>query len=80
MGKHDSRRHSATSFSKHVLSVGHKLLSIIGFTILRLGDNLTSFNKGNSANFFGQKDVQEAVQDVYYLRKHEKTLSEISYL
>ena len=55
--------------------VGHKLLSIIGFTILRLGDNLTSFNKDNSANFFGRKDVQEAVQGVYYLRKHEKTLS-----
>ena len=80
MGKRDSRLHSATSFSKHVLSVGHKLLSIIGFTILRLGDNLTSFNKDNSANFFGQKDVQEAVQGVYYLRKHEKTLREISYL
>ena len=55
--------------------VGHKLLSIIGFTILQLGDNLTYFNKDNSANFFGQKDVQEAVQGVYYLRKREKTLS-----
>ena len=56
--------------------VGYKLLSIIGFTILQLGDNLTSFNyKDNSANFFGQKDVQEAVQGVYYLRKREKTLS-----
>ena len=75
MGKRDSRRHSATSFSKNVMLVGHKLLSIIGFTILRLADNLTYFNKDNSANFFGQKDVQEAVQGVYYLRKHEKTLS-----
>ena len=55
--------------------VGHKVLSIIGFTILRLADNLTYFNKDNSANFFGQKDVQEAVQGVYYLRKHEITLS-----
>ena len=75
MGKRDSRRHSATSFSKNVMLVGHKLLSIIGFTILRLGDNLTYFNKDNSANFFGQKDVQEAVQGVYYFRKCEKTLS-----
>ena len=75
MGKRDSRRHSATSFSKNVTLVGHKLLSIIGFTILQQGDNLTSFNKDNRANFFGQKDVQEAVQGVYYLRKHEITLS-----
>ena len=75
MGKRDSRRHSATSFSKNVTLVGHKLLSIIGFTILQQGDNLTSFNKDNRANFFGQKDVQEAVQGVYYLRKREITLS-----
>lgn len=75
MGKRDSRRHSATSFSKNVMLVRHKLLSIIGFTILWLGDNLTYFNKDNSANFFGQKDVQEAVQGVYYLRKRKKTLS-----
>ena len=64
-----------TSFGKNVMLVEHKLLSIICFTILRLGDNLTSFNKDNSANFFGQKDVQEAVQGVYYLRKRKKTLS-----
>ena len=76
MGKCDSRRHSATSFSKHVLSVGHKLLSIIGFTILRLGDNLTSFNKDNRALIFLEKRMyNEAVHGVYYLRKHEKTLS-----
>ena len=76
MGKRDSRLHSATSFSKHVLSVGHKLLSIIGFTILRLGDNLTSFNKDNRALIFLEKRMyNEAVQGVYYLRKHEKTLS-----
>ena len=47
-----------TSFGKNVMLVEHKLLSIICFTILRLGDNLTSFNKDNSANFFGEKDVQ----------------------
>ena len=27
--------------------------SVIGFIGLRLGDSLTSFNKDNSANFFG---------------------------
>ena len=26
---------------------------VIGFISLRLGDRLTSFNKDNSANFFG---------------------------
>ena len=76
MGKRDSRRHSATSFSKNVMLVGHKLLSIIRFTILRLGDNLTSFNKDNRALIFLEKSMyNEAVQGVYYLRKHEKTLS-----
>ena len=76
MGKRDSRRHSATSFSKNVMLVGHKLLSIIRFTILRLGDNLTSFNKDNRALIFLEKRMcNEAVQGVYYLRKHEKTLS-----
>ena len=76
MGKRDSRRHSATSFSKNVMLVGHKLLSIIRFTILRLGDNLTSFNKNNRALIFLEKRMyKEAVQGVYYLRKHEKTLS-----
>ena len=76
MGKRDSRRHSATSFSKNVMLVGHKLLSIIRFTILRLGDNLTSFNKDNRAIIFLEKRMyNEAVQGVYYLRKHEKTLS-----
>ena len=76
MGKRDSRRHSATSFSKNVMLVGHKLLSIIPFTILRLGDNLISFNKDNRALFFLEKRMyNEAVQGVYYLRKHEKTLS-----
>ena len=73
MGKRDSRRHSATSFSKNVMLVGHKLLSIIRFTILRLGDNLTSFNKDNRALIFLEKRMyNEAVQGVYYLRKHEK--------
>ena len=76
MGKRDSHRHSATSFSKNVMLVGHKLLSIIRFTILRLGDNLTSFNKDNRALIFLEKRMyNEAVQGVYYLRKHEKTLS-----
>ena len=76
MGKRDSHRHSATSFSKNVMLVGHKLLSIIPFTILRLGDNLISFNKDNRALFFLEKRMyNEAVQGVYYLRKHEKTLS-----
>ena len=55
MGKRDSHRHSATSFSKNVMLVGHKLLSIIGFTILPLGDNLTYFNKDNSANFLDKR-------------------------
>ena len=76
MGKRDSRRHSATSFSKNVMLVGHKLLSIIRFTILQLRDNLTSFNKDNRAIIFLEKRMyNEAVQGVYYLRKHEKTLS-----
>ena len=30
------------------------------FCYLRLGDSLTSFNQDNSANFFGEKDVQRS--------------------
>ena len=30
----------------------------LGLIILRLQDSLTSFNKDNSANFLGEKDVQ----------------------
>ena len=38
---------------------GHKFnIKCYRFYYLRLGDSLTSFNQDNSANFFGEKDVQ----------------------
>ena len=34
---------------------------------MRSGEGLTSFNKDNSANFFGQKKCSEAFQGIFSL-------------
>ena len=57
-GKCDSHGHSATSFSEDVVLADTSYKVLLGFIILQLEDGLTSFNQDNSANFFGEKDVQ----------------------
>ena len=51
-GKRGSRRQSTTSFGENVeKSGGKKLSNVRSFIILRSGVGVTSFTKGNSANF-----------------------------
>ena len=44
-----------------------------------MGRGVTSFTKGNSANFFSEKWYNEAFRSVYILRIREKALSQISH-
>ena len=57
----------------------NKLSNVRSFIILRWGKRVTSFTKGNSANFFSEKWYNEAFREVYILKIREKTLSQISY-
>ena len=41
--------------------------NVRGFVILRPGEGLTSFNKDNSADFFGEKKHNEAFRGAYFL-------------
>ena len=55
-----------------------KLSNVRGFIILRSGEGLTSFNKDNSDNFFGEKKTKQnnkAFWCDYFLRICEKTSS-----
>ena len=46
----------------------------MGFIILRLGDSLTSFTQDNSANCFGEKDVQMKPFGVSIIWEYAKKL------
>ena len=48
-----------------------------GFVIWGPGEDFTSFNKDNSANFYGEKRYNEAFLGVNVLRISAKTLSQI---
>ena len=48
-----------------------------GFVIWGPGEDFTSFNKDNSANFYGEKRYNEAFLGVNVLRIRAKTLSQI---
>ena len=55
-----------------------KVSNVRGFIILRSGEGLTSFNKDNSDDFFGEKKKQtnnKAFWGDYFLRICEKTSS-----
>ena len=52
-----------------------KLSNVRGFIILGSGEGLTSFNKDNSDNFFGEKKNNKAFWGDYFLRICEKTSS-----
>ena len=54
-GKRGSRRHSTTSFSENVETGENKISNVRSFIILRSGEGVTSFTKGNSANFSTEK-------------------------
>ena len=56
-GKRGSRRHSTTSFSENVETGENKIsnINVRSFIILRSGEGVTSFTKGNSANFSTEK-------------------------
>ena len=58
-GKRSNRRHSPTSFSENVVlaDTSYEVLYRLNYFAAERY-SLTSFNKDNSANFFGEKDVQ----------------------
>ena len=74
VGKYDSHRHSATSFSENVVLVNtsYEVSQVLFSFLFRLGDGLTSFNQDKSANLFGVTMYNEAIWGVYYLRIREK--------
>ena len=60
-GKRGSRRHSTTSFSENVVVAEtsyQMFMNVRRFIILRSGEGVTSFTKGNSANFSSEKMVK----------------------
>ena len=61
-----------------VVETGYQMLEVLSLEVLWLGEGFTSFNKGNSTNFSGEKKFNEAFQSVYFLRIRRKTLSQIS--
>ena len=71
-GKCDSRRHVTTSFSKKFIVAG--TTTVRGLIILRPGEGLDSFNKGNRANISDNKEDNEALRGVYVFRDNEKKL------
>ena len=49
------------------------------FILLRSAEDVTSFTKGNRANFSSEKLYNEAFRGVYFLRIRIKALSQILY-
>ena len=49
--------------------------NVRSFVIYQLGYGLTSFNKGSSANFSGEKKYNKDFQGVYFASMREKTLT-----
>ena len=78
--KCDTSRHSTVSFSQSVVVAETSYQNNVrSFIILRLGEGLISSNKGNSANFSGEKKYKwSIIWGVYFLRICEKTLNPIS--
>ena len=73
-GKRDRRRHSTTSFSEEVVVAGTSYQMLESFSILLSGEGLTSCSINNPANFFGEKNYNEAFRGVYFcLRTRAKT-------
>ena len=50
----------------------NKLSNVKSFIILRSEEGVTSFTKGNRANFSGEKWYNEAFRGAYSLRRREK--------
>ena len=48
--------------------------TVRGLIILRPGEGLDSFNKGNRANISDNKEDNEALRGVYVFRDNEKKL------
>ena len=61
-----------------VAETRYQMLEVFNIILLS-GEGVTSFTKGNSANFSSEKWSNEAFLEVYILRIREKTLSQVSY-
>ena len=73
-GKRGSRRQSTTRGR----SGGNKLSNVRSFIILLSGEDLTSFNNGNSTNFSGEKKSTMKNYGVSIFWQHaKKTLNQI---
>ena len=73
VGKRGILRHSTTSFSENQCrSGGNELSNVRSFSILRSGERVTSFTKGSSAYFSGEKKYNEEFRGVYFLTIREK--------
>ena len=73
--KRSNGRRSPTSFSENVVlaDTSYKVLYRLNYFAAERY-SLNSFNKDNSANFFGKKMYKEAIRGVHYLRIRAKNL------
>ena len=75
-GKRGSRRHSTTSFSANVAGGKNKISNVTSFIIFPWGKRVTSFTKGNSANFSSENGKKKLSGESIF---RENNSSQISY-
>ena len=59
-------------FLRKCHGIGNKYSNVRSFIFFRLGEGLTSFNKGNNATFSGEEKYYEAFRDTYFFEYAKK--------